>query len=276
MDRLLGAGLILILLSCASPRTKYHSYKGKQKGGFSQEKVDANLDMISFRANSFTKISEAELFAKFRAIESCAEAGKKYSHIISLVDRSQSKTITRSNSHVYGFPSYYYGHSPFYHRYSGIGFSAGFNTISTNSWDETLIYPHTDIIYRCRDEIYEPEIILREVPAEEMKHLVKDLKGALQIEKILEGSPNKKLAVGDILLRAGRERVEKNYQVLRHFDSEKQGVPVELLRDGERVRLNLASVTVTQQVSASQQDIIKSACKFKEIKKRSLCRSGSD
>lgn len=263
--------LVLMLVACSSGRSKYQVYK-KKKGGYLQEKFQDDLSLVSFRGNSYTKKSTAELFAKFRAIELCQEAGKKFAGIVGILDRSESKTVTRTNGAVYGFPSYYYGYSPFYSRYSGIGFGGSFGTMSGSSWNETLTYPSLEVVYRCSDQVFEPEIIMREVGAEEMKHLVKDLKGALQVEKVVEGSPNQKLEVGDIILKAEGKRVEKTWQVMQAFSEKKKALPIEVLRDGERVKMNLMAADVSPKVETSQQEILKSACDFKEIKKRSLCK----
>lgn len=271
MLKIISLSCVLMLVACSSGRSKYQVYK-KKEGGYLQEKFQEDLSLVSFRGNSMTKKSTAELFAKFRAIELCQEAGKKYAGIVGIIDRSESKTVTRTNGAVYGFPSYYYGYSPFYSRYSGIGFGGSFGTMSGSSWNETLTYPSLEVVYRCSDQVFEPEIIMREVSAEEMKHLVKDLKGALQIEKVIAGSPNQKLEIGDIILRAEGKRVEKTWQIMQAFTQTKKLLPIEVLRDGERVKLTLSSKDVSAEVEKSQQDIMKSACDFKEIKKRPLCK----
>lgn len=271
----LSFGLIFILMvsACSSDqRTKYGSYKKKNNGGYTHQKITDDLQMVTFRANSYTKKSTAELFARIRSLEICRDQEKQYSHILGVIDRSDSREITRSTSNVYGFPSYYYGYSPFYHRYSGIGFSAGLNTVTSNTWNETLVFPHYDLLFKCVDQVFEPEVIMREVSADEMKHLVKDLKGALQVEKVMDGSPNQQLKTGDILLKAGGERITQNWQLLALFNQSKTEVPVEILREGERIKFIMKAAPVTEQVAQSQQESLKAACKSKEIKERALCR----
>lgn len=263
---------LLSLASCSSHRTKYQVYNKKEGGGYSEEKFEDGLSMINFRGNSLTKKSYAELFAKFRAIEICLDAGKKYAHLVGMLDRSESRTVTRSSGNVYGFPSYYYGY-PYYSRYSGFAFGASFNTLSSNSWDETYTYPNLDVLYRCEDVVYEPEVIFREVPATEVKHLVKDLKGALQVEKLIDGSPNKKIQENDIILKAAGERIEKNWQILKDFDQKTKSIPLDALREGEKTKLVMEAKNVSEAVGKTQQDIIQSACKFDEIKERALCKA---
>lgn len=273
MKILLSFILVLILGACSGdPRTRYGAFKEKNKGGYTLETVNSDLRKVTFRANSQTPRNTAELLGRFRAIELCQREGKKYAHLLGVLDRSESREVTRSNSHMYGFPSYYYGYSPFYSRYSGIGFSAGLNTVSTNTWNETLIYPHYDILFRCSDGLYEPDVIFREVPASEMKHLVKDLKGALQVEKVMENSPNKNLKPDDILLRASGERVSQNWQLLEKFRTSESVVPVQILREGKTLQLNLKGRSVGEEGEASQQETIRAACKFDEVKERPLCK----
>lgn len=262
--------LILILLSCSSQkRTPYQKFKEKKGGGYNEIIFDSDLKSISFKGNSHTKKSYAELFSKFRTIENC-RSENKLSQMLSVSDQSKSKTVTRSTSDVYGFPSYY-GYHPY--RYSGIGFSAGFNTIRSDSWDETLIYPQIEVYYRCVEKVYEPEIILREVPASEMNALVKDLKGALQIENILEGSPNLKvLKVGDIILKASGSRIQKNHELLKIFSTNQKHETLEIMREGQRMPIKIMATDVTSQVKSSEEAIILAACKFDDVRKKSpLC-----
>jgi predicted DNA-binding antitoxin AbrB/MazE fold protein len=229
--------------------------------------------MTSFQANSRTKKSTAELFAKFRAVETCHEAGKAHAHLLAVKDRSREKTVTRSDGHVYGFPSYYYGMSPFYGPHYGMGFGMGINMMRTNTWDETYLFPHINVIYQCADSVAEPEVILREVPPQEMNHLVKDLKGALQVERVLEGSPNAgTLKRGDLILKAEGERLEHNHEVLRLFRNGQREVLIEILREGERRRVQLRAADVTEKVSQTQKEIIAAACDNKDTRERPFCK----
>jgi hypothetical protein len=261
----------MIFLAACSSRTKYQVYK-KRDGGYEQSRFDKNLSVVNFRGNNYTMKSTAELFAKFRAVELCHEAQKKVADLVGIVDHSENKTITRTSGGVYGFPSYYYGYSPFYNRYSGFGFGTSIGIMSGSSWNETLTYPNVDVVYRCGEKVYEPEIILREVSADDMKTLTKDLKGALQVEKFIDGSPNKKLEQGDFILKVSGERIEKSWQLMAAFDQDHRRVPVEVMRDGNRMKMEIESKDVTDKVEKSEQEIIDKGCDFKEIKKRPICK----
>src|SRR5680860_693617 len=103
--------LLPLLLACASTsRTKYAPYKKKQ--GYTDGASVGNIRVVSFKANAYTKTAEAELFAKFRAIEVCKSSGSKLAHILAVLDKTVSKDVIRTTSS--GFPSYYYGMSPYY------------------------------------------------------------------------------------------------------------------------------------------------------------------
>lgn len=267
-------GLILILLfSCSSKRTPYQKFE-KKAGGYSDAVMEGDLHVTKFEGNSLTKKSYAEMFARFHSLEECRKSGKNLSHIIGVVDKSSTKKVIRSNSDAWG-PSYYYGMgmSPFYSRYGGFGFSTGINTVNSRAWEETLIYPEIDVIYHCTDKAYEPEIAMRDVPADEMKHLVKDLKGGVQVEKILPGSPNKAIQEEDIIMKAEGKRIMKGHQLLALFKDKPGPVKVEILRDGVRKTINVEAGDVTAKVEENLTQLQKSACKFEDVKKvSSLCK----
>lgn len=260
-----------LLASCSSKRTQYQKYD-KKEGGYSHQKLEDDLHATRFEANSLTKRSYAELFAKYRSLEICREEGKKYAHILAVIDRSSKKKITRSNGDAWG-PSYYYGMSPFYSRYSGFGFSTGINVINSRSWEETLIYPNVEVIYHCTEKIFEPEIAMREVPADEMKHLVRDLKGGIQVEKILPGSPNKDVREQDIIIKARGKRIVNGHEVLALFKDGPSPVELEILREGEKKTVRLQADDVTEKVIGNLSELKEKACKFPDVKTASaLCK----
>lgn len=265
---LLATSLFLLAVGCAGTgRTKYGPYEKKE--GYQDLPATDHIRVTNFKANEYTKKSDAELFAKFRAIEVCRSSGKKLTHILDIKDQSQFKNVIRSNST--NFPSsYYYGMSPYYSRYSGVGF--GFSTGMATAYQETYIYPDYTIWFDCVDSAFGPEIVFREVSPEEMKLLVKDLKGGLQVEKILDGSPNAKvLEEGDVILKANGKRIEGILQLTRLFTPVKREVAVDLMREGQRKKVILKSNDVSEFVLKSQEELKKSACDKKEIQKNGLC-----
>jgi hypothetical protein len=266
--------LLFLIVSCSShERTKYQAYKKKNGGGYQEKTLDDGIRVVSFKANSDTKRSLAIKFSKFRAIEICTAENFALTHLLDTFDKTESRNVIRSYSS--GYPSYYYGMSPFYNHYSGFGYGFGFSTTNTDAWSETLRYPNIEVVFECANEVYEPQVVFRQVPADEMKHLIKDLKGGLQVEKISNGSSqSKKLEIGDILIRANGERVQEMYQLLNLFQkSQKHKLNIDVLRDGIIEKgIMLTGVNASEKILKAQQEIVRSVCKYEDLKKRALCK----
>lgn len=267
--------LLSLIMGCASSKpTPYQSEKKKE--GYRDEFFE-DLKVSTFKANNYTKREKAKSYAEFRAIETCQAENKK-TNIIDVIDKTLEKDITRSSGTGLG-PSYGFGMYPYYGRYSSFGFGVGVNSMSSNSWNETLVYPYIQTYYTCEEKVSRPQILFKELSTEEMKHLVKDLKGGLQIIKILDDSPNKAaIQEGDIVLKANAKRVEKIYELIRLFKTPESIVTVQLLREGEKMISTLRVLDITENVSAKENEIIAMVCKDKKhknqkfLKKRDLCR----
>ena len=259
--------LLLLALAIGCSSSKPTSYRKEKKQEGYRDKTFEDLRVASFKANTHTKKSLAHTYAEFRAIEICRRE-KKHANIIDVFDKTVEKEITKSSGGVWG-PSIYGGMYP-YSRYSRIGFGMDYGTVSTNSWNETLTFPFLEVYYTCSDKILRPLLQMKELKADDIKHLVKDVKGALQVEKILTESPNSRtLEVGDILLKVNGKRVEKIYELIRFFN-ERSSVSVELLREGERVKTSVTAKDVTPEVIASEEKVIKKVCE--DVKnKRAIC-----
>lgn len=273
MEKLIVLSLVILAACSSAKRTQYEKLSDKQ-GGYSDSILEDSIHISRFEANSLTKRSYAEMFAKYRSLEECRREGKPYSHILAVIDKSSTKKITRSNSDYWG-PSYNYGMgmSPFYSRYSGFGFSTGINMVNSKAWEETLVYPDVEVVYHCAEKVYEPEIAMRDIPPDEMKHLVKDLKGGVQVEKILPGSPNKNLQEDDIIIKASGKRIMKGHQLLALFKDGPQAVNVEVLREGERKTVSVSAEDVSKSISENMTVLKNRACDFNDVKKSSsLCK----
>lgn len=252
--------LLLLLVGCSHQgRSKYRAYEDKE--GFRESKENS-FDVVSFRGNEMTKSKEALLFARFRSIELC---GEKLSYVMNVRDRSEKKEIIRTSGNAYPYYGMGYGS-----RYSTIGF--GFGGMPMNAWSETQVYPHLDVVYACVDKVRGPHVSLREVSREEMKLLVKDLKGGLQVESVPSDSINSaSLNTGDIILKLDGQRVERIEELLGFFLRKQEGV-LDLLREGEKKTVTLRSQDIQKWVAEDQSAAIKEACAFKEIqKKKAYC-----
>lgn len=267
--------LLFIIASCATKPTPYQ--KEVKKEGY-QDKSFEDLKVATFRANSQSNRENAQMYAQFRAIENCRETEDKHANVIDIFDKTIEKEYTRSTGSGWS-PTYYGGYYPYYSRYSSFGLGVGFSTMNSESWNEKLSYPVIEVYYTCSDAVWRPQLIFKEISAEQMKHLVKDIKGAIQVENIPADSPNKNnIELGDIILKANGKRIEKVFELIRLFNKENPEVSVLLLREGEKVVARLKSKDITDQVKSNEDEIIKQVCKKKdkdhqkELKTRKLCK----
>lgn len=268
--------LLLVVVSCSSTKpTPYQ--KEKKHEGYSDSALE-DLQVAVFKANSYTKKDDAKKFAEFRAIEQCLQQPNMHANIIDVFDKTVEKDVVRTTGSSWG-PSYGYGYGmyPYYSRYPGFGFGIDYNTVSGTSWNEKLVYPAIEVLYVCREKIYRPKFLMKEISAEQMKLLVKDLKGALQIEKISDDCPNKKkLELGDIILKANGKRIEKVYELIRLFVDKDSSVTVSMLREGRPVTAKITALDITDEVSQTEKHIIHDVCKHKDkqehLKQVKLCQ----
>jgi hypothetical protein len=266
--------MFLFISGCSSHPTPYQ--KEKKREGFSDAGVD-DIRIAIFRANSHTKPSKAQKYAEFRAIEYCRETEHKHANIMDVSDKTVLKKVTKTSGGSWG-PTYAFGMYPYYSRYSSFGLGIGYNSLESESWSETLSLPVIEVFYRCSDQMIRPELILKEISDEQMKFLVKDLKGGLQVEEMTKGSPNLALIEkGDIILKANGQRIEKVYDLIKLFEALDSVVEIQLLREGERKRITLKGKDVTQDALSAEEAIIKYVCRDKQkkyqkdLKKRKLC-----
>jgi hypothetical protein len=251
---------LVILVGCATEKpTPYQ--KEKQKEGY-RDSTQEKFHIASFKANTYTKKDRAQSYAEFRAIEKCSEENK-HANIIDIFDKTVEKEVIRSTGSSWG-PSSYFGMYPYYSRYSSFGIGGGFNSISTDSWKEKLVYPYLEAYYTCANKIFRPQVMFKELDVENMKHLVKDVKGAIQVEKIDEAGPNKQsLELGDIILKANGRRIEKVFELIRLFDTG-EDVSVQILREGEKILTKIKAKDVTEEVLKAEKEIIHRVCKNKK------------
>lgn len=268
--------LFVFISACATKPTPYQ--KEKNKEGFSDSSTDS-LKVSVFKANSVTKPEKAQKYAEFRAIQICREKENKHANILDINDVSVKKNVVRTSGGAWG-PSYGFGMYPYYSRYSSFGVGVNYSSIQTDSTIEEVRYPVMQVFYTCSDKIVRPEIILKEISAEQMKILVKDLKGALQVQKVPENSPNEKaIEVGDIILKADGRRIEKVHELIGLFKDENSKVVVDFLREGEKKTATLRAVDITDVALQTEKQIITSVCKDKKdtrqkiLMKEKLCNS---
>lgn len=265
--------LIFLIVSCATGPTRYVE-SGKSKQGYTDKIIDNNLRMTSFQGNSSTKKDQAQLYAKFRAIEICHEMNRTYTHILSIKD----STFDKEEVETIESPSYYYGVSPYYGRYGYGGWGGGmtvYGPVTTQTRSETYTYPQFDIYFECVEKALDARMSFSVLSSSQMKDFVKDLKGAVQVKEILPDSPNKnRFKVADIVTKANGTRVSTVVELYQAYKEAPDGkLQLEVIRDGVKKNISVKFTDVTRMVAEAQAEITKEACKLEGIKDvRKICK----
>lgn len=267
--------LFAILYGCSTVPTKYVESTDNKKEGFSDKTIDENLRMASFLGNSATKKDKAQLYAKFRAIEICSETGTKLAHILFVKDKSFDKEVTQATA---DYPTYYYGVSPYYGRFGAYGGGVGmygYGPTSVRYDNETYTYPFYEVYFECVNKPVDVRMSFHKLSSSEVKNIVKDVMGAVQIEEILPDSPNKNsFEVGDIIVSVNGTRVENLMELYKASRKTKSmDFRVDFFRNGTRMSAKAKFLDVTEMVTQSQEEIVKEVCKNSELKdSRPLCK----
>lgn len=264
---------LFVIAACSSPTGYVPSEKQEEKG-YTDEVISENLRLTTFHGNEHTDKEQAELFAKFRSIEVCHELNKKYSHILLVKDRTHKQEVTET---AQVSPNYYYGMSPYY----GAGYRWGmtpmaYSAPATQTISKTKTYPSFDVYFECADRPLDARISLKNLSNYEVKDLVKDKLGAVQVDEVLSESPNAgKLQKGDIIFKVDGQRVGRILDVYKASRrTEQRPARVEFLRDGKIYEALVTYKDVTDLVSEAQDEMIKDACEINKIKEESsLCQN---
>lgn len=265
---------LIALVGCASEPASYKESSGKV--GYSDKIVDTNLKISTFEGNSSTKKEKAQLYAKFHAIELCKEMNQPLTHILTIRDTTFDKEVTQTNTYA---PTYYYGVAPYYGRYgaygAGVSMYGAYGPTNTQTTTDVKTIPRFDVYFECVAKALDARMSFKGLSADNMKQLMKDVKGGVQIEEILPDSPNKgTLQVGDIIIKGNGTRVEKVVELYQaHRNSNADKFTVEFFRNGKRKTAVVKFLDVSEMVSSAQAEILKEACKEDGIKGvRDICK----
>jgi hypothetical protein len=263
--RLMLTLTILSAVACSTAPTPYQTKQDQQ--GYSDKIIDSNLRVAEFQGNAETKKETAELYAKFRAIELCQEMKQPTTHIMLVKDKTYSKEITQTSTTG---PSYYYGASPYYGRYGGYGpaYGMSYGGASTVSSNETYTYPLFEVYFECTETPKDGRISLVNLSGSQVEAIVKDLKGAVQVDEVLPDSPNAgKLKKLDIIISANGERVTNVLDVYKATRKvNQQNMKIEFYREGVKKQTVVSFLDVKELVGQAQKEIIKAACNVENIK----------
>jgi hypothetical protein len=281
---------VAFIFSGCATRTKYQPNDNAGGGGYSDNRVDEKIVASRFAGNAYTNKQDAALLSQFRAIEYCYEQGYRAVRFYGINDLSTSQTVQKTSSYTYQNPTYisgnaysnttgnmygnnYYGNTNT--NFNGTVTGGGSNS-SSRTWNETYHFPTYDTYYSCTNQAFMTKVKVKEVKADDMKPFVQDLMGAVQIEAILDGSPNKEvLQVGDIVTKVNGNRVQKNPQYSSEIDAsaDKEHIVLTVVRDGKPTTIKAKAVDATDMILADTNKIVGAACTLSEIKSRPICTS---
>lgn len=279
--------LSVFLFSCAT-RTKYQAYDG-QTGGYFDGQYDNGVRWARFAGNAYTNRNDVQLFSLFRAIESCKSKGYKYSNIFGSRDLSVSKDIQRTSTNTYVEPTNFSmnGNSNSNINYLGNGnanistnsnysgsISGGNQYANSSSWTETLTFPVFEAGYQCVDGFYLLGFTLNPVNEVDLKPYVKDLKGALQIEKVADDSPNvDKFKVADIIIKVNDNRVWDINDLSKYVNASanKDRISLGIVRDGKKITILAKATDKSQSLIEYENKIKNSVCGIEEFKENYVC-----
>jgi S1-C subfamily serine protease len=119
---------------------------------------------------------------------------------------------------------------------------------------------------------------MKAVSAEDLKSLVKDLMGGVQVTGFISMSPNKDvLRVGDIITTIDGQRVQSLSAITIAIDSakDKDHISLRIIRDGASQTVQVKALDVSNEAEGQSQQFITQACTVPEIKQRPICQDAS-
>lgn len=187
-----------------------------------------------------------------------------------LFDRSFEKETSSDDG--WG-PDWFYGFGsfPYYSQHSSLGMGASVQVLNRRSVKDFIFYPWFEIYFICSDQVMSPLVDFRDVPAQEMFHLVKDLRGGVQVMKT-NNQEKSSLQKDDIIIKFQNKRIERRYLLL--WDLQKTAGEVILLREGRKLEMSLHPFDLTKVVRERENDLKAELCSHKKyhLKSRKICQ----
>lgn len=258
-------------------------------GGYTDKKVSNDLMITRFGGNAYTSPQTAVMFSQFRAIEICKESGFKVARILTTTNQSKSRTVQRSSSNTTNSPTYVSGNASSNTNYNDYGNGMGQATRNTNlngtvyggnqntqqtSWNETYRFPIFDTTFKCANQVYMTKIKVKNISVDDMRPLVKDLMGAVQLIEFMEASPNREvLAIGDIITKVDSVRIRDMSQFTAAIEGSKDkgNITLSIFRDGNLMTVHATATDATQVIESLNETTVNSACSEPDLRKRSIC-----
>jgi len=276
MLKILGLTLLSIMVGCSTSKgTKYlPEYQGE---GYSEIK-NSKYFISSFKGNSYTHPELALFFSRFRALEICKELGQDIVINMQTEDLTKKKEVLQSSSYSYQAPVNFLGNvNSTYNAFSKTlnsnysGTINGGSVVQTgSSWVENLFYPVYNTYFTCSNDYYSLDVGTKEFKPEEVRHIVPDLMGAVQVvetESInLEG-----LQVGDLILKANNIRIKDFKDLVIIMQESKKKIVLSVIRNGSPKEVTEYLKDKTIEEKQKQEEIRERACLLDELKDRDIC-----
>lgn len=267
---------ILILSSCSTFH-KVTYIKEKNQYGYSDSSFQSEVGqvrVVSFKGDARTSRKLARKLAYFRSLEVCWEQDKKHVNILEVFDRSFEKVSLQADVTS---PHFFYGFGtfPYYSRYSSWGIGADVNLIDSRSMREFIFYPWIEMYFLCSQVVESPLLKLRNIPRENMFHLVKDLRGGIQITGVNQKTHFKKsIHEGDVIIAYQNKRIDQKYLFLQQLQWPHKHREITFLRDGKKMKANLQTQNVTEKIIEKEKHLLQFLCHHKKmkLKKRKICQ----
>jgi len=264
---------IFILLSCATPETKYGP---TTDDGLGLSIKKSNLWQEShFKGNQNTSSATARNYANLGAIDYCYSQ-KKVAFISETIDKSKRRQYNtlRSRVNYVRNPYYDYGAGVYYdslsynsyHRHHfgyrnpyGISLFIPLRTYYSHS--VRIQFPHFISKFICVDNYksLEADIEFEPIAKELVSTFTNDFKGGLLVKK----SNHPELKVGDLLLNINNSRIENKDELygLGLKDTTSNSIVAKVIRNKTIQTISVNSKDITDHIKKTNSEIVKNTCK---------------
>lgn len=237
------------------PQIKRYYVPATDNGrGYSDKKLGGGIRIATYEWNEESDKYDAEeafWFSRFRAMEQCHEAGKKYTAFLKTVDQTESETVQRSKGN------------------SIYGSHVGFTHVTTR--EDKILYPKIETYYACGDHFNGIDAKTRYLKAEDVKMIVSDVMGAMQVIEVSEGSP---LQYGDIIIKVNDVRASDitRYYLGLHSTNNTTQVKLKLIREGQVKELSVPLIDSTDTYASDYTKSLNESCQYRELSEMPICK----
>lgn len=253
--------VVWFISGCAMP-TKYMSDQGE--GGYSEAKINKLLYLTRFKGNSRTSKQDALDYSIFRAVEICRDNKIKLARLFFIFDFTKEEKVFHTWTSTFQSPSFV---SSILSDFGGnvivqSSVTQGSGYSITNSWSDIITTPQFHTIFACAENQITIDLDLVAVSKDEMKILVKDLLGGMQIHSLAGSSPlNKYFKYGDIITKVNDQRVQDPAMFSYAIETTvEHNIKINFYRDGKEQVVSVQKIDVSDDALKTQGALIRKVC----------------